>query len=409
MEKPRRRKSLADKLRVAHIITQLELGGAQQNTLYTVSHLRPDRFEPTLLCGQGGLLDEEAKKGSWRTYFIPSLVRPVRPWWDLVALGALYRHLRQTKPHIVHTHSSKAGILGRVAAYLAGVPVIIHTFHGFGFTPVQWSWVRKFFVALEWFCARLSSHLIFVSQENQKEAATLGIISGKRTSLIRSGIIFHAPPPPSRLREELGIPPEAWVVTSVGNFKQQKNPMHLVQVARAVHTKDASVHFLVVGDGELRPKVERYIQTHVLGDHVHLLGWRQDIPQILQESDAFLLTSLWEGLPRALVEAAFAGKPAVAYAVDGVKDILLDGHNGFLVPSGEVEMAARKLLWLKDHPGEAKRMGAEARKQVEREFDIDVMVRQQEALYEKLWEAVPLKSYYEASWNSQSPTPTPGP
>src|SRR5262245_43414846 len=125
------------KLRVAHIITQLELGGAQKNTLYTVAHLDPQRFEPTLLCGQGGLLKDEAKRGKWHTYFLRPLVRPVRPWKDAAALVSLYRKLRELKPHIVHTHSSKAGILGRIAAYLAGVPVIIHTFHGFGITPQQ--------------------------------------------------------------------------------------------------------------------------------------------------------------------------------------------------------------------------------------------------------------------------------
>ena len=141
------------RLRVAHLITQLELGGAQRNTLYTVGHLNGERFEPILVCGPGGILDEEAKAGTWPTHFVPWLVRPVHPLKDMLAFITLYRLLREMKPQIVHTHSSKAGILGRLAAYLAGVPVIIHTFHGFGFTPGQPEWLRRLFVWLERFCA----------------------------------------------------------------------------------------------------------------------------------------------------------------------------------------------------------------------------------------------------------------
>lgn len=389
------------KLRVCHIITQLELGGAQQNTLYTVSHLDPDRFEPILLCGEGGILDEEAGKGSWRTVFISFLVRPVKPWYDSPALRQLYRNLRELKPHIVHTHSSKAGILGRIAAYLAGVPVIIHTFHGFGFTPAQWGWVRRLYIWLEWLCARLTTHFIFVSQDNLEEAKRLGIIGRKSFSLIHSGICFQTPPLLNTLRDELGIPEDAWVVSSVGNFKPQKNPLHLVQVARDVLMKDPSAHFVLVGDGELRASVEKYIRAHVLEGHVHLLGWRRDIPAILAASNVFFLTSIWEGLPRALVEAAYAGRPSVAYAVNGVKDILADGQTGFLIPPGDTGKAAQKILWLKDNPMEAVRMGQEARKRVETEFDIDAMVRAQEELYVKLYDAVPLKSYYEPLWRSK--------
>src|SRR5687767_6162649 len=117
------------KLRVCHVITQLELGGAQRNTLYTVAHLDPERFEPSLICGRGGILDPEATAGPWTTIFIRSLVRPVRPISDFWALLDLYRTFRRLQPHLVHTHSSKAGILGRIAAYLSGVPVILHTFH----------------------------------------------------------------------------------------------------------------------------------------------------------------------------------------------------------------------------------------------------------------------------------------
>ena len=248
-------------LRVAHIITQLELGGAQQNTLYTVGHLSRAQYEPILLCGPGGQLDEQAKAGSWPTHYVRWLVRPVNPFKDFLALFALYRLLREIKPHIVHTHSSKAGILGRMAAYLAGVPIIIHTFHGFGFTPTQLKPVRKLFIGLEKFCARLSTHLVFVSRDNQEEAHALGIGTGKPHSIIRSGILIEEAPLLSSVREELNIPAKAWVVASVGNFKAQKNPIDLAKTAKTVLAEDPTVHFLFVGDGELRSAVERYVES----------------------------------------------------------------------------------------------------------------------------------------------------
>lgn len=391
------------KLRVAHIITQLELGGAQRNTLYTVGHLNRDSYEPILITGPNGLLDEEAKAASWPTHFVRFLVRPIRPIKDVIAFVSIYRLLRRLKPHIVHTHSSKAGILGRIAAYFAGVPVILHTFHGFGFTPEQPSLVRRLFLFLERFCARLSTHLIFVSKDNEEEAQTLGIAGSRPHSLIRSGIVFEKPAA-ADIRKELNLPNEAWLVSTVGNFKPQKNPMDLARTAKAVLAQSADIHFLLVGDGEQRASLERYIGSEGIAQNVHLLGWRHDAPQILAASDCFLLTSLWEGLPRALVEAALAGLPSVAYSVNGVKDILIEGETGFPVPPHDTAAAAEKILWIKNHPAEARKFAQKARTRVENEFDIDKMVRQQEDLYQKLYEAVPLKNYYEPLWTISTKT-----
>jgi len=392
--------STVQRLRIAHIITQLELGGAQQNTLYTIAHLNTETYEPILICGSGGILDDEAKAGSWPTYFVPTLVRPVRPWQDVIAGIKIYKLLRKIKPHVVHTHSSKAGIIGRIAAYFAGVPVIIHTFHGFGFTPGQPEWMQRLFIQAERLCAHLSTHLVFVSEDNQEEALALGITGEKPTSLIRSGILIQETPRSPAIREELGIASTAWIVLSVGNFKPQKNPMDLVKTAKAILTQDSTIHFVFVGDGELRSSVEEAAQKEGIAQNLHFMGWRKDIPQILAASDSFLLTSLWEGLPRAIVEASVARVPSVAYAVNGVKDILKEGETGFPIPPHQFELAAEKLLWLKNHPEEARRIGQKARARVETEFNIDNMVRQQENLYKSLYDAVPLKLYYEPLWNN---------
>jgi glycosyltransferase involved in cell wall biosynthesis len=402
------------KLRVVHIITQLELGGAQRNTLYTVGHLNPELFEPFLIAGPGGILDSEAKAGPWRTRFVSSLVRPVRPWKDVLALISIYRFLQKIKPHIVHTHSSKAGILGRIAAFFAGVPVVIHTFHGFGFTPGQRPFVRRFFIWTEKISAWFSTHHIFVSEANRQEAAELHIGPKTSNSLIRSGIAIDAPihratsvteqrTKDKVLRVLKEIPSDACRVTYVGNFKPQKNPMDLARVACEVLKQKQNIHFFLVGEGELQASVEAWCQEQGIASQVHFLGWCKrydDIQRILAASTCFLLTSLWEGLPRALVEAFASSKPAVAYGVDGVRDILRDGENGFLIPPGDVTLAAEKILWLANNPDKAIKMGQRGRAMVIKEFDIDFMVRQQENLYQTLYQAVPLKTYYESLWNN---------
>lgn len=402
-----------ERLRVAHLITQLELGGAQRNTLYTVKHLDQKRFEPCLIAGPGGILDDEARGSGVHVFFIPSLARSINPVKDLIATVQLYRLLRQIQPDIVHTHSSKAGILGRIAAYLAGVPVIIHTFHGFGFTPRQNAWVRKLYVRLERACAKLSTHLVFVSEDNRHTADELGIGLGKSSSLIRSGIVIDPESPTSSsfkgdekrqsnrgIQEKLKIPENAWVVTYVGNFKPQKNTMDLAKVAEIVLLQKPDVHFVLVGDGDERDAVKRFVSERQLEERVHLLGWlkrRGDIQEMLEFSNCFLLTSLWEGLPRALVEAFAARLPAVAYAADGVRDILKEGDTGFPITPGNIEQAAEKIMWLKANPDKAREMGQRARRLIEKEFNIDTMVRQQEELYEKLFNAVPLKEFYRSN------------
>jgi glycosyltransferase involved in cell wall biosynthesis len=179
--------------------------------------------------------------------------------------------------------------------------------------------------------------------------------------------------------------------------------MDLGRVAAEVLKKKPDTVFLLAGEGELRLELEAWCKDQDILSQMYFLGWCQrsdDIRNILDSSNCFLMTSLWEGLPRALVEAMAARRPAVAYAVDGVRDILVDNENGFLIPPGDVALAAEKILWLANHPMEAMHMGTAGHKRVQKEFDIDTMVRHQEKLYEELYEKVPLKPYYESLWSS---------
>jgi len=371
-------------IRVAHVITELALGGAQQNTLYTVAHLDRSRFEPILIAGTGGLLDAEARAAGAQVVFLDALRRDVHPFHDAAALVALVRHFRRLRPAIVHTHSSKAGILGRWAARIAGVPHVVHSIHGYGFHPGQPRLTRAAWIALERFTGRLcTSAFIGVSRANLAEGAALGFFAPGRASLIHSGIaigdfagVSPAGPAPSGGPVTVGM---------VACLKPQKAPVDFVRVAARVARvlgRDR-VRFVLAGDGVLRPQVEEAIREEGMEDLIALPGWRRDVPALMKEFDILLHTSRWEGLPRVFPEAMATGLPIVATDVDGASEAIEEGVTGHLLPPGDVEGLATRVAALANDPVKRRRMGKRARTKVSA-WDIDDMVRRQERLYEGL-------------------------
>ncbi|MBI5201362.1 MAG: glycosyltransferase family 4 protein [Elusimicrobia bacterium] len=382
------------KVRVAHLVTRLDLGGAQQNTLYTASHLDPARFDVDVLCGPGGMLDDEARRLAvrperpFRLEFLPELVRDVSPVDDFRAFLRLTVRLRETRPHVVHTHSSKAGILGRLAAKAAGVPAILHTYHGFGFHDRQRPAVKAFYVGLERLCVAASDWTLFVSEDNRRYAEPLGLAKAGRCSILRSGVKLSELPAKledrGKKKAELGCGMHKPLVSSIGNLKPQKNPEGFVRVAAKCLARIPDARFLFVGDGELRSRVEAQVIAAGLHGKVLFPGWRRDTAEILAASDVFALTSHWEGLPRALVEAMKSGLACVAYATDGVRDLLRDGENGRLVEADDEAAMAERIVELLESPEKARELGRKAAASIGKEFDIDAMVRAQESLYTSL-------------------------
>lgn len=375
--------------KVCHIITRLDLGGAQKNTLYTCAHLNREVF---LVTGPGGVLDEQAKALSethgFKLIFLPSLRREVRPIQDLLALLELANLLRAEAPDIVHTHSSKAGILGRLAAALAGVPIIIHTYHGFGFNEQQTLPVRSLYVFLEKLAALVSTVLVFVSRSNWETARARGIGQEKNYRLIRSGVKLSgypaALPDKAKKKAELGLGMHKPLVVSIGNLKPQKNPLDFVAAAKTISDSLPECEFLFIGEGPLRTQVEARVIAAGLSHRFRLPGWREDTAQWLAAAEVFVLTSLWEGLPRALVEAMRSKLPPVCYAVDGVVDLVKDGENGFLVAPGDTAALAERVVRLLKDEALRKRFSAAAACAIGEEFDIDGMVQSQERLYDEL-------------------------
>jgi glycosyltransferase involved in cell wall biosynthesis len=378
---------------VVHVITQLELGGAQQNTLTTIARLDRARFAPQLVCGVGGLLDGEARALGVPLHFLPELVRPVAPLRDeraRKAITAILLPLARAGPVIVHTHSSKAGILGRHAAVVAKARPVVHTVHGFGHEALPRGPVRAIGLLLERRCARHTDAFLSVSRANIELGRQLRLFGDRPVHLVRSGIdlaeFARAPQLRDAARAELGVPAGAPLVGLIGNLKPQKAPLDFVALAAEVARARPEARFFLAGDGELRPEVERAVAAAGLQQRFALLGWRRDVPALLGALDVLVLTSRWEGLPRVCPQAMAAGKPIVATAVDGVPEAVVEGRNGFLFEPGDVPRAAAAVLRVLGDAALAARLGAAGRAAVE-EFDERRMVAEQERIYAALLDA----------------------
>jgi glycosyltransferase involved in cell wall biosynthesis len=374
---------------VCHIITKLELGGAQQNTLFTVAHLDRSRFRPVLISGERGLLDDEAAGllgEDWRR--VPSLVRPINPAADLRAFLSIRNVLRQIRPMIVHTHSSKAGILGRLAARSVGVPIVVHTIHGFGVTPAQHPMTRWALLGAERVASRATDRFFAVSQANRQQGIRQNLFRADQCRVIRSGVDLRA------LRElsldvgakkrSLGFAPDQSIIGMVGPLKPQKAPLDFLRMAASVRRSRPDVAFLYIGDGELKTAFEAEVARLHLTSSCKLLGWRRDVPELLRCLDVFVLTSLWEGLPRVYLEALASGIPVVGTRVDGAAEVIRDGYNGYLLAPHDWEGLARRVLYLLSAPEIRASMGARGRQGLSPDFDIYEMVRRQEREYDEL-------------------------
>jgi glycosyltransferase involved in cell wall biosynthesis len=380
---------MPDRRRICHLITRLELGGAQQNTLFSTAHHDRSRFEVSLWAGAGGILDGEARAiPDADVRLLPFLKHPISPPSDAIAVVRLAAMLRAARIELLHTHSSKAGIVGRLAAFLAGTPAVVHTVHGWSFNDTQTPFVRRLYVALERLAARRTHALVFVAEADRDRGAALGIGDPARYHLFRSGIDRETYLAPAGARETtrraLGYAQGDVVVGTLACLKAQKAPLDFVAAADAAARSDPRLRFFIAGDGELRGEVEREIAARGLGDRFRLLGWRQDVAEVLSAMDLFALTSKFEGLPRAVLQAMAAGVPVVATAVGGTPEVVKDGVTGRLVPPGEPRAAATAIVELAGDRELRERCVAAARARLGEEFDIRGMVAGLDRLYASL-------------------------
>lgn len=376
---------------VLHPITRLIIGGAQENTMLTASLLDKRDWAASVICGpqtgpEGSLIEEVQTRGVPLT-IEPALVREISPFKDAVAFVRLVQFMRRGKFTIVHTHSSKAGILGRWAAKLAGVPVIVHTVHGWGHHDRQRPLVRQIYIWLEKLTLPITDQLVVVSPRDADKGLRDSIGTAQTYVVIRSGIEldrFGNPQRPRRqVRAELGLPVDAPVVGTVTRLSPQKAPFDFVQAAGLIAQKRPETWFVMVGDGPLRPQVEALARQLDIADRLILTGLRRDVPELMNTFDIFTLASLWEGLPRVLPQAMATGLPIVATAIDGNAEAISDGINGLLAPPGKPVALAQQVLNLLENPHLAAKL-AHAGKQRVVEFGAEKMVSDIAAMYTRL-------------------------
>ena len=383
-----------DAMRVTHVITRLVVGGAQENTLYTIVGLRQKPgLEVKLISGPTigpeGSLEEQARKIPDLLTVVPELVRPVHPLKDFFALRKLERLLREQQPDLVHTHSGKAGILGRLAAKRAGVPIIVHHIHGPSFGNFQGPAANWIFTAAEKHAARVTDHFFCSADAMKKLYLSAGIGNPSMYTRIFSG--FNLEPFLNAtndlvLRKQLGLTPEHFVIGKIGRLFHLKGHADLIATFAKIAPNIPHARLLIVGDGLLRCELEA--QTCALGvsNKVIFTGLvtPDEVARYVGVMNCLAHLSYREALSRALPQALAAGKPVVAYDFDGADEVCIENRTGFIVKTGDTETTAQRLLQLARDSALCERFGKAGQAFVKANFSIEKMVDDQYNVYLKL-------------------------
>jgi glycosyltransferase involved in cell wall biosynthesis len=373
--------------RIAHVITNADsFGGAQRNTLLTLKGLVRDRYEAELVCGPGSRLIKEARAIGIPVHVVPDLIRQIHPVRDCRALVVLNKLFRSREYDIVHTHSSKGGFLGRLAAWLAKVPVIVHTVHG---VPCEMNGDLKsrLYVGLERLVGAVTDRLICVGKELRREVANWRLVPDEKLVTIYSGIDFSsyvAQRPALAVKGALGLE-QAWpIVGCIGRLSEQKAQHYLVEATGLLKDKYPKIKLLLVGEGGLRAILEKRIQVLGLATHVLLLGQRDDIADLLHIFDIYAMSSRWEGVGRALTEAMHCSLPIVATAVNGVRELIIHEETGLCVPPHDPPALAAAIDRLACDDQLARRLGSNAQRKARDLMDGEQMIIAIEELYGRL-------------------------
>lgn len=384
-------------MRIAHIITRMIVGGAQENTLVCCQDLRRLFGDEAMLItgpaiGPEGDLLERQDAGNVPVELVRTLRRAINPLWDLRAARDLKSILRRFNPDVVHTHSAKAGLLGRRAAWSLQVPVVVHTVHGAPFHPYQSAAAHAFFRACEKHAAARCHMLVSVADAMTEQLVAAGVAPREKFRTVYSGMdvepFLHAADHRAAARRELGLDDHHILVGKVARMFHLKGHQYVVEAAERVIRAEPATHFVLVGDGILRAPLQQKIDDAGMHDHFHFTGLvdPSEIPKWIGAMDILVHASLREGLARALPQALIAGKPVVSYDVDGAREVVIPGETGFLTPPRSVEPLAAALLQLVRTPALRIRLGMTGRNRFTDRFRHESMTRQLHELYGQLQE-----------------------
>ncbi|MDA1053964.1 MAG: glycosyltransferase family 4 protein [Planctomycetota bacterium] len=382
-------------MRIAHVITRMIIGGAQENTLFTCEDLVREHGDDVLLItgpaiGPEGDLLTQGRGLEFPVAYVPSLRRAIQPWRDLQSYVAIKRILRGFEPDVVHTHSAKGGMLGRLAANALNVPAVVHTVHGAPFHPYQGRGARELFRHCEKIAARRCHRLLSVADAMTDLMVNANVAPREMFTTIYSGMdvepFLHANEHRERVRAELGFTPEQVVVGKIARLFHLKGHKYVVAAAAQAVKTCPNLRFLFVGDGVLRESLDEMISEAGLEEHVVFTGLvpPSQIPELVGAMDVLVHASLREGLARALPQSLIAGKPVISYDIDGAREVVISGETGFLLKPMSIEPMSEAMVLLANDADLRIRLGTEGQKRFTEQFRHQHMTAQIRRVYEEL-------------------------
>lgn len=390
-----------------HIITRFDKGGSAENTFLTVCGLDTTRYDVSLITGaslQGNLGEKEKESGDSeneavranitavreqgvRLIGLPHLIRELRPFSELSAFFSLIRIIRREKPRIVHTHTSKAGILGRWAAFICRVPVIIHTPHGHVFWGYFRPWQTRLFILLERWTARITDRIVALTPQERSDHLRFRIAPKEKFTVIHSGVdltrFYNTVTDISQMKKNLNLPGGSFVVGTLGRLTPVKGQIHLLRAAVEIVADRPDIYFVFVGEGELHDDLEKFAEVAGIMENVRFPGWKSDVASVLSVFDIFVFPSLNEGMGKAIVEAMVMGKPIIASDIGGISDLVVSGETGILVPPAGSNAIAEAIKTLYANPEKRTEMGKRGQERAAA-YSAESMLHKIKTLYECL-------------------------
>jgi glycosyltransferase involved in cell wall biosynthesis len=371
------------RIKVLHVITRF-WAGAGGNTFLSAVGMDPTRYDVWVAGAPGGSLWRHAEAAGLHCVPLSGFKETIALWNDLGVLWQLVQLIRRERFTIVHTHSSKGGVLGRLAAFLCRTPVIVHTIHGFSFHDFMSARRRRAYLLIERSLRPCTDAFLAVSPRVAREATEHHLARPGTVSVVPSAVELDRIPshPDSAARAELGVPDGVPLIGMIGRIDPQKAPLDFVRMAAKVALARPGARFVMIGGGELEAMVAA--EAARLGVKLHITGYRSDALRFGASFDVFVSSSLHEGLGRSLTEALASGCPVVATAVNGVPDLIVPGSTGLLAPPADPDALANCVLWLLDHPDEGRKMGALGRAIVHDLFAPEIMCDLLDQAYRRL-------------------------